>query len=198
MSRSFSKPIGAEAGLRDDVVGELEPEQIGDERVVAVGDIGEWTAMDKRRLPLERLDEARLQRLPEQGGHRACGAELLGCYRVTVDGGCDRDLAEPVAQVGEVARDRHDRHHLGRGGDVEAGPGSRPTSAATSTIGRSAPPAERAPDYDVQAESPRAKAAPPRPVGHRGRHRTPIRGKPRLALSERPDVGNAAGSDRAS
>ena len=50
----------------------LSADEVGDERVVAVGDVREGAAVDERRLTLERLDEVRLQRVLEQHGHRAC------------------------------------------------------------------------------------------------------------------------------
>ena len=70
--------VRAEAALRDDVVAELERDEVGDERVVAVGDVRERAAVDERRLALERLHEVRLDRVLEQHGHRARRAQLLG------------------------------------------------------------------------------------------------------------------------
>ena len=74
--------VGAEAALGDDVVAELEPEPVGDERVVAVRDVRERAAVDERRLALGGLHEVRLQRLLEQHRHRAGGADLLGGHRL--------------------------------------------------------------------------------------------------------------------
>ena len=113
--------VRAEAGLGHDEVAQLERNPVGDERIVAVGDVGEGAAVDERGLALQRLDEVRLDRLLEEHGHRAGGPELLGGDGLALEGRADGDPAEPVAEVVEVARDGHDRHHLGRGGDVEAG-----------------------------------------------------------------------------
>ena len=122
MSKNFSIPMSAaEARLGDDDVAELERDAVGDERVVAVRDVRERAAVDEGRLALERLDEVRLDRLLEQHRHRARGLQLLGGHGLALVRRADRDRAEPRAQVVEVARDRDDRHHLGRGGDVEAG-----------------------------------------------------------------------------
>ena len=84
-------------------------------------DVRERAAVDERRLALERLDEVRLDRLLEQDGHRAGGAQLLGRDRLALVRVADGDRAEPRAEVEEVAGDGGDRHHLGGGGDVEAG-----------------------------------------------------------------------------
>ena len=70
--------VRAEARLGDDVVAELHADQVGDERVVAVGDVRERAAVHQARLALERLDQVRLERVLEQHGHRAGGAEVLG------------------------------------------------------------------------------------------------------------------------
>ena len=74
--------VGAEPGLGDDVVAELHPDQVGDQRVVAVGDVRERAAVHEHRLALERLHEVRLDRVLEQHGHRAGGAEVLGGDRL--------------------------------------------------------------------------------------------------------------------
>ena len=63
--------VRGEAGLGDDVLAELEPDAVGDERVVAVRDVRERPAVDERRLTLERLHEVRLDRVLEDDGHRA-------------------------------------------------------------------------------------------------------------------------------
>ena len=78
--------VGAEAALGDDVVAQLEAEPVADQRAVAVRDVGERAAVDERRLPLERLDEVRLQRVGQQRGHRAGGAELLRRHGLAFEG----------------------------------------------------------------------------------------------------------------
>ena len=104
--------VGAEAALGDDVVAELERDAVGDERVVAVGDVRERTAMDERRLPLERLNEVGLERVFQQHRHRARSPQLLRGHGLALVALRDRDRAEPRAQVGQVARDGDDPHHL--------------------------------------------------------------------------------------
>ncbi len=122
MSKNFSMPMSrAEAGLGDDVVAELQRDAVGDERVVAVRDVRERAAVDERGLALERLDEVRLDRVLQEDGHRAGGAQLLGRDRLALERPRDGDRAEALPQILEVGRDGDDRHHLGGGGDVEAG-----------------------------------------------------------------------------
>ncbi len=113
--------VRAEARLGHDVVAELHADEVGDERVVAVGDVGERAAVHQARLALERLDQVGLERVLEQHGHGARGAEVLGGdRRAAVEGLRDGDRAEAAAQVLQVARDGHDGHDLGGRGDVEA------------------------------------------------------------------------------
>ena len=76
--------------------------------------------MDERRLALERLDEVRLERVLEQHRHRAGRPQLLGEHGLALERVRDRDRAEPLAEVVQVAGDGDDRHHLGGGRDVEA------------------------------------------------------------------------------
>ena len=66
--------VRREARLGHDVLAELEPDPIGDERVVAVRDVRERAAVDEGRLTFERLHEVRLDRVLQDDGHRAGGA----------------------------------------------------------------------------------------------------------------------------
>ena len=112
--------VGREARLRDHELAELEGDPVGDDRVVAVGDVRERPRVHEAELPLERLDDVRLDRVLEQHRHRAGRLDLLGRDRVAVRRVADRDRAELPAQIGEVGRERENRHHLARGRDVEA------------------------------------------------------------------------------
>ena len=113
--------VGPEAGLgADDVVGH-EREPVGDDRVVAVGDVGERPGVDEGRPALERLEQVRLDRVAQQDGHRAGDAEVLGGDRRAVGRGREDDPAEPRAQVVEVGGEGEDGHDLGADRDDELG-----------------------------------------------------------------------------
>jgi len=75
---------------------------------------------DERRLAFERLHEVRLDRLLQEHGHRAGGAQLLSSDALAVVGVADRDRTESLTQVLQVRRDGGDRHHFGCRSDVEA------------------------------------------------------------------------------
>ena len=113
--------VRGEPALRDHVVAELEGDAVGDERVVAVGDVRERAAVDERRLALEGLDEVGLDRLLEQHRHRAGGLDLLGGDGLAFVRLADRDRTETLPKVGEIAGDRDERHHLAARRDVESG-----------------------------------------------------------------------------
>ena len=77
----FGAEIGAEAGLGDDVVGELQRRRGGDDRIAAMRDVGERAAMDEGRVVLQRLHEVRLHGVLEQHRHGAVGLEVAGIDR---------------------------------------------------------------------------------------------------------------------
>jgi hypothetical protein len=117
----LSTEIGAEAGFRhDDVVGRQRC-PVRQDRAVAMGDVAEWTAMDKGRSAFQGLEQVRLQRVLEEDGHRARDLEVLGRDRRPILPRCQHDPAEPLPQVPQVGCERKDRHHLGCDGDHELG-----------------------------------------------------------------------------
>ena len=129
--------VRAEAALGHEDVGELEPDEVGDDRVVARRDVGERARVDERRLALERLDQVRPDRVAEKHRHRAGRLERARGDGLAVAGAGDRDRREPPVQVVDVAGDGDDRHHLGGGRDVEAGLARNPVGLAAE------------PDHDV-------------------------------------------------
>ena len=100
------------ASVHDDV-GRGERDPVGEDRVVAVGDVRERPAVDERRTALERLEEVRLDRVLEQDGHRAGDLQVLGGDRLAVARRREDHAAEPRAEVVEVRREGEDGHHLG-------------------------------------------------------------------------------------
>ena len=62
--------VGAEAGFRHHVVGELERGRGRQHRVAAVRDVGERAAVDEGRRAFQRLHQVGRQRLLEQHRHR--------------------------------------------------------------------------------------------------------------------------------
>ena len=122
MSKNFSMPMSE--AKPDSVmthVAELQRHAVGDQRVVAVGDVRERPAVDECRLALERLHEVRLDRVLEEHRERARSVQLLGRDRLATVRLTDRDATEALAQVGEVAGHRDEAHDLARRRDVEAG-----------------------------------------------------------------------------
>ena len=111
--------IGAEARLRHHDIGEAEPEPGRDHRVAAMGDIGEGSAMHESGRTLERLDEVRRQRIPQQGRHGAVGLEVARGHGALIPALGDDDPAQPLPQIVEVAGEAEDRHDLGGDRDVE-------------------------------------------------------------------------------
>ena len=191
-----------EARLGDDVVAELERDPVGDERVVPVRDVRERAAVDERGLPLERLHEVRLDRVLQEHGHRARGADLLRGHGLAVVRLPDRDLPEPLAEIGEVAGDGDERHDLARGGDVEprlprvavrAAAERRDDVAERAVVHvHAAPPgdrerieAERVPVQDVRVDERGEEVV-------RGRDRVQVAGEVEVQVLHRDDLRVAA------
>ena len=196
----------AEARLGDDDVAELERDAVGDERVVAVRDVRERAAVDEGGLTLERLHEVRLDRLLEEHGHRTCSLQLLGGHRLALVRRADRDRAEARAQVEEIARDGDDRHHLGRGGDVEAGLAGvavRPTAEADDDVAQGAVvDVDAAPPRDRERVDAELVAVQEVRLEHRreqvvgGADRVDVAGEVEVHVLHRHDLG-VAGAGRA-
>ena len=113
--------VRPEAGLgaHDLVGGQGQP--VGEDRVVAVGDVRERAAMDEGRAALEGLEQVGLDRIDEQDGHRPGDLEVLEGDRLAVHVRGHHHPAEPGAQVLEVGRQGEDRHHLGGDRDHRLG-----------------------------------------------------------------------------
>ena len=74
--------IGAEPGLGDDVIGELQRGRRRDHRIAAMGDVGERAAMDEGGVVLERLHQIGRDRVLEQHRHRAGRLEFGRAHRL--------------------------------------------------------------------------------------------------------------------
>ncbi len=113
--------VGTEAGLGEEEVARVDPDEVADDGRVAVGDVAERSGVDDDGGVLDRLEQVRLERLAHDDGHGARTLQVLGGHRLAVVGVADDDAAEAGAHVVERGRQRQDRHHLRGGGDVEAG-----------------------------------------------------------------------------
>eukprot|EP01036_Dinobryon_divergens_P042637 gene42637-56672_t len=113
--------IRAEAGLGHHVVSELQARARGDDRVAAMGDVGEGAAMDEGGIAFERLHEVRLQRVLEKNRHRRRRLDVGGRDGLLVARIADDHLPEARLEVGEVLGKAEYRHDFRGDGDVEAG-----------------------------------------------------------------------------
>ena len=109
--------VGPETRFRADDVAGGERQPVGDDRVVAVGDVRERAAMDEGRPALERLEEVRLDGVDEQDRHRAGDADVLAGDRPALGRRGKDDPAETRPQVVEVGGKGEDGHHLRADGD---------------------------------------------------------------------------------
>ena len=83
-------------------------------------DVGEGAAVHERGRALERLHEVRLERVLEQGRHRALGVQVVRRDRLIVVGVAHHDATQTLLEVGDGGGQAEDGHDLGGHGDVEA------------------------------------------------------------------------------
>ena len=117
----FRAQIGAEAGFGHDIVRQAQCGAGGDDRVAAVGDIGEGAAVNDRRVVLQRLDQVRQDRVFEQHGHRAVRLDVAAEHWAFVAAIADDDVAQPLFQICQVIGEAQDRHDFRGDCDVEPG-----------------------------------------------------------------------------
>ena len=123
MSKNFSiAHVRAEAGLGDHVVAELQADQVGDERGVAVGDVRERAACIRHGWPSSVWIRLGLIASLSSTVIAPAAPRSSAVTGLPPSKECATVIApEPPAQVVQVARHGEDRHHLGGRGDVEAG-----------------------------------------------------------------------------
>ena len=120
----FHAAVGPEARFRDDETipaDEAEGDLVGDDRGVAVGDVGERSGVDDGRRVLDRLHQVGHDGVLHQDGQGPGDAEVVGRDGLARAARADDDPAEALAHVGETRRQGQDGHDLRGDGDVEAG-----------------------------------------------------------------------------
>ena len=111
----------AEARLGHDVVGQRQRDAVGDDRVVALGDVAERPGVHEHRATLEVLHQVRLDRVAHEHGHGTCAAEVLGGHRGTGAGLADHDATKAGPHVVKVGGHGEHRHDFRGHRDVVAG-----------------------------------------------------------------------------
>ena len=91
----------------------------GDGPVGALGDVGERPGVDERGRAFQRLHQVRMDRIAEQHQHRAFGLDVAGEDGLALVGERHHHVAQPPAQIDEIAGQAEDGHHFGGGRDVE-------------------------------------------------------------------------------
>ena len=116
----FCAQVGTETGLGDDIIGQREAELGGHDAVAAVGNVGKGAAVDDGGVVFQRLNEVRVQRILQQGGHGTGGADLARRDGLAVVGVGADDLGQPLLQVGDAGGQAEDGHDLAGDGDIKA------------------------------------------------------------------------------
>ena len=96
--------VGAEAGLSDDHVRELERHLVREQGVITVSNVPERTGVYQRRLPLHRLHDVGQQRLLEQHRHCPRNPQVFGGDEAAVFPLANDDAPDPLAKILQVTR----------------------------------------------------------------------------------------------
>ncbi len=112
--------VEGEAGLGHGVIGHRQGHAGGQDRVAAMGNVGEWSAVHERRRRLGRLDQVGHQGLVQDRGHRAGHADRLGQHGLTARRVADEDSVQPGPQIGRRVGQAEDGHDFTGGRDIEA------------------------------------------------------------------------------
>ena len=112
--------VSAEARLGHHEVGKLERGARRNERIAAVRDVGERPAVHERGAVLDGLHEVRLQRIAQQRGHRARGAEFPHRHGLLPASVAEHDVANALLKISQVAGQAEDRHDLRGHRNIEA------------------------------------------------------------------------------
>ena len=113
--------VSGKSALVDDVVGQAEAHELGDDGAGAMGDVAKGTRMNKSGRALGGLNEIGQDGVGEESHHCAGGAEVGGGDRFAGARCADDDGAETAAEIGAVAGEGENGHNLRCGGDDEAG-----------------------------------------------------------------------------
>ena len=112
--------VGAKAGLGNGNIAKAHSHTRGHDRVAAVGNVGEGTAVDKRRRALECLNQVGFERILEQGSHGTLSLKVAGADGLAGIAVADDDLAQALLEVVDARGQAQDCHDLGGNGDIEA------------------------------------------------------------------------------
>ena len=116
----FRAQIRAEARFGNGIIGQMQGEAGGGNGIAAVGDVGEWAAVDEGGRAAYGLHQIRLDGVFQKCGHRAVGVQVFSVNGATVFGVGNQDVAQTVFQVGQVFGQTEYGHDFGCHGDVEA------------------------------------------------------------------------------
>ncbi len=103
----FHATVGAKAGLGHHIVGQPQGDLVGNDRAIALGDVGKGTAVHKGRAAGQCLHQVGHDGVLQQDGHRASAVQILGRNRLhfawigqaTLLAGANDDPAHACSEV---------------------------------------------------------------------------------------------------
>ena len=116
----LSTQVGTETSLRNHVIAVGKRHLCRDDRVTAVGDVGERAAMHESRGIFCCLHQVRQKGVFQQYGDRSSNPQVIDCERLIVVCISQQDITDAAFQVFQIGRQTKDSHHFGSRRDVES------------------------------------------------------------------------------
>ena len=108
----FRTKVCAKAGFCYHIISEAQRRCGCNNGIAAMGDVRKRAAMHEGGRAFQRLHEVGLQRVFQQYGHGAGGADILRGDRLSVAGIGDDNSADALFEIIQITRQTEDRHHF--------------------------------------------------------------------------------------
>ena len=98
----FGAHVGAKASLGHHDLARSECGTIGNDRVIAMGNVGKRTGMHERRAAFECLQQVRLNRVTQERGHGSGDFQIFCRDGFSINSFGDHNAAKARAQIGKI------------------------------------------------------------------------------------------------
>ena len=116
----LSTKVSTEAGLSNHDICIFKSEFSCHDGVAAMGNVGERTAVNKGRCPLQSLYQIRLNGILKEQGKSTGYIQLISPYSTAITGICHHDLTKTLFHVLQVSGQTQNSHHLRGHGNIKA------------------------------------------------------------------------------
>ena len=111
--------IGTETGFRNGVIAQRHGHARSDDRIAAVGDVREGTAVNECRRTLKRLHKVRLQRVFQECAHGTLSIQLASGDGLVGTRVANDNAGQALFEVGNARSQAENSHDFGSDGDIK-------------------------------------------------------------------------------